>query len=102
MHLEFRTEIIPTLFQKYRGATAPEAIPVRPVRFLPPDPTGRFSGRYFPDLNPLTGTRKHARKRCVVYTENKHRSDTKYNTVTVMLLSVRHSVPSFITHRQGQ
>jgi hypothetical protein len=77
-HLRFRMEIIQKLFQKYTGATPPEAMPVRPVTSLPPDPTGRFSGRHFPDLNPPTGTRKHASKRCVVCTERNNRRDTKY------------------------
>jgi hypothetical protein len=71
-------EIIQKLFQKYRGATPSKAMPVRPLRSLPPDPTGRFSGRHFPDVNPPTGTRKHASKRCVVCTEKNDRSDTKY------------------------
>jgi hypothetical protein len=43
-HLRFRMEIIQKLFQKYTGATHPEAMPGRPVTSLPPDPTGRFSG----------------------------------------------------------
>jgi hypothetical protein len=78
MHLWFRMEIIQKLFQKYTGATPPEAMPVRPVTSLPLDPTGRFSGRHFPDLNSPTGTRKHASKRCVVCTEKNDRRDTKY------------------------
>jgi hypothetical protein len=71
-------EIIQKLFQKYRGDTPPEAMPVRPLRSLPPDPAVRFSGRHFPDLNPLTGTRKHASKRCVVCMEKNDRSHIKY------------------------
>jgi hypothetical protein len=78
MHLQFCMEIIQKFFQKYRGATLPEALPVRPVTSLPPDPTGRFSGRHFPDLNPPTVTRKHASKWCVVCTEKNDRRDTKY------------------------
>jgi hypothetical protein len=70
-------EIIQKLFQKYRGATPPEAMPVRPLRSLPPDPAGRFSGRHFSDLNPATGSRKHASKRLWCMEKNE-RSDTKY------------------------
>jgi hypothetical protein len=54
---------------------------VRPARSLPLGPTGRFSGRYFPDfpdLNPPTGTKKHASNRSVVCMEKKNKSDTKY------------------------
>jgi hypothetical protein len=52
-------DVIRNFFQKYRGATSPEAMPIRPV--ILPDPSGRFSG-IFPDLNPPTRTRKHASK----------------------------------------
>jgi hypothetical protein len=76
--LQFHMEIIQKLFQKYRGATPPEAMPVRPLRSLPPDPAGRFSGRHFPDLNPPTATRRHASKRCVVCMENNDRGNTEY------------------------
>jgi hypothetical protein len=68
-------EIILKLFQKYRGATLPEAMPVRPVTSLPLDPTGRFSGRHFPDPNPPTARRKRASKRWVVCTEKNDRRD---------------------------
>jgi hypothetical protein len=71
-------EILQKLFQKYRGATPPEAMPVRPLRSLPLDLAGRFSGRHFPDLNPPTETRKHASKRCVVHMEKNDRSDPEY------------------------
>jgi hypothetical protein len=76
--LQFHMEIIQKLFQKYRGATPPEAMSVRQLRSLPLDLAGRFSGEHFPDLNPPTGTRKHASKRCVVCMEKNDRSDTKY------------------------
>jgi hypothetical protein len=71
--LRFHMEIIQKLFQKYRGATPPKSKPVRPLRSLPPDPAGRFSGRHFPDHNPPTETRKHASKRCVVCMEKNDR-----------------------------
>jgi hypothetical protein len=76
--LQFHIEIIQKLFQKYRGATPPEAMPVRPPRSLPPDLAGRFLGRHFPDLNHPKETRKHASKRCVVSMEKNDRSDTEY------------------------
>jgi hypothetical protein len=76
--LQLCIEIIQKLFQKYRGATPPVAMSVRPLRSLTLDLAVRLSGRHFPDLNHPTGTRKHASKKCVVCMEKNDRSDTEY------------------------
>jgi hypothetical protein len=94
-------EIIQKLFQKYRGATSPEAMLLRPLRSLLLDPTGRFSGRNFPDLNHPTGTRKHASKRCVVCMEKNDKVIQNTDAVTVTFHFVQHPVSAFITHLKG-
>jgi hypothetical protein len=57
--------IVQKLFEKYGGATPSKALPIKTIRTLPPDPSGIFTGRHFPDVNP-SGTKKLASKRCVV------------------------------------
>jgi hypothetical protein len=65
-HLQFHMYIVQKLFEECGGATPLKALPVRAIRTLSPDPSGRFTERYFPDMNPPTATRKHASIRCVV------------------------------------
>jgi hypothetical protein len=38
-------EIVQKLFQKYRGTIPSDALPIRTIRTIPPDPTGRFSNK---------------------------------------------------------
>jgi hypothetical protein len=84
-HLQFRMHVVQKLFEKYGGATPLEALPVRAIKTLHPDPSGRFTGRHFPDVNPLTGTRKRASKRCVVCMDKKEWKDTRYSKCNVLL-----------------
>jgi hypothetical protein len=97
--LQFCMEIIQKLFQKNREVTPPEVMPERPLRSLPPDLAGRFSGRHFLDLNHPTGARKQASKRYVVCVEKNDRSDTEY---TVMFHFVQYPVSSIYHTPQGQ
>ena len=77
-HLQFRLQLIEKLIEKYNGSTPPEAMPVLPVKNLPPTPAERFSARHFPDTFPPSGTRAHTRKRCVVCLGKKERRETMY------------------------
>jgi hypothetical protein len=53
------------LFGKYGQVTSLEALPLTAINTLHPDPSGRYTERNLPDVNPPTGTRKHASKRSV-------------------------------------
>jgi hypothetical protein len=60
IHLQFCVCIIQKLFEKYGGSTFSETLSVIAIRILAPDSSGRYIGKYFPDVNSPTGTRKHA------------------------------------------
>jgi hypothetical protein len=55
-YLQFHMHIVQKLFETYRGATLLEVLLVIAMRTILPDPSGRFSGRHFLNVNPSTGT----------------------------------------------
>jgi hypothetical protein len=67
--------VVQKLFHKYRRLTPPEALQIRTMKTLHSYPTGRFTQMYFHDVNPPTGTRKHATRRCMVCVERKDVQD---------------------------
>jgi hypothetical protein len=46
-HLQFHMHTVQKLFEKYGGATSSEALSVRTVKTLHPDPSRRFTGGMF-------------------------------------------------------
>jgi hypothetical protein len=89
-HLQFCMRIVQKLFEKYGGATPSEVLPVRAIKTLHPGPSGRFTGRHFLNVNPPTGTRKHASKRCVWTKKNGKTQNA--GAMNVMIHCVQHLV----------